>query len=260
MSCPNGEPDAQPSTSTQHADDLFARAQILDKITPEDRINLFVRAQPLSEEHQERIVAAYTLKLSHLSVRPSEESGMCEHLRSAPPPDEKAKSVFQDYKNKHQDANIADYNMLFNQYTGHEAGTIEKLYNWCENKDNVPVGFANLLIKMLDRLKLEFATQMAKKHEGIGAEAVMQANLKKIQAKSFYEAEAERKHLEESFYKILEDLEKLKQENKSLQREAKRRDEVIADLENQVADHHQAAVVARFENEITKLRLQLLGQ
>ncbi|WZH43608.1 hypothetical protein QYS62_004615 [Fusarium acuminatum] len=130
-----------------------------------DRQLMWSRNDPISDEEFKDAVKGYNEHIINPETGEADPFGV--HLRSSTPPMERARKQIQRLKDDGQDVPTALVKEIFHHYTLN-SGTFPALMEWSRDEKTIPVELANEFVKMIDRLKLEMASQLRDVNKKLG--------------------------------------------------------------------------------------------
>ena len=126
-----------------------------------DRRHLFVQSTPIPDNKKVDIVEKW--KASMVGDGTSEPSPMGDHLRPSTPPTERVQKTREQLEEMGIEVNDEIYKTIFDQFTGN-SGLYTSLQEYAADGKDIPVEHARELVRQIDRLKMEFATQTTRQH------------------------------------------------------------------------------------------------
>lgn len=126
-----------------------------------ERLNLFVKPNPMSAEQKAKILANHRKTLvGDLDEEQCDASFLADHLRPKTPPAERAEKRIQRLVDGGMSVSPGARGKIVRQCYENN-GLVSSLRQYCQGETHVEVKYVNELILEIDRLKLEMATQLA---------------------------------------------------------------------------------------------------
>ncbi|CAM1501036.1 Fc.00g101980.m01.CDS01 [Cosmosporella sp. VM-42] len=172
--------------------EFFGRVHPPPNLGHPDRSHIFVRSTPIPDERQKDILQRWKAKMAGDGT--SEPSPMGDHLRPSTPPTERAEKARQQLQEMGIEVTDEMYRTVFDQFT-ENSGLYTSLQEYASGKSEIPVEHAQRLVRQIDRLKMEFAAQIARQHAINKALKKEFDDFKKRTWKQIEELETENKQL-----------------------------------------------------------------
>ncbi|KAH6968648.1 hypothetical protein DER45DRAFT_621243 [Fusarium avenaceum] len=141
----------------EHDQKFWGEHHLEPPLNHPDRQLMWSRNDPISDEEFKDAVKGYNDHISNPETGKADPLGV--HLRSSTPPMERARKQIRRLKDDGQDVPTALVKEIFHHYTLN-SGTFPALMEWSRDEKTIPVELANEFVKMIDRLKLEMASQL----------------------------------------------------------------------------------------------------
>ena len=131
-----------------------------------NRRHLYAHNPPISDDEFAEALHAFNNSITNAET--GERDSLAAHQRPRTPPIERARRHMQSLEEQGvQFTDDLEKEIIDNMI--HSMGLVPALTEWCENEGNIPVVYANKLLKEIDQLKLAMAKQKRDLHEKLAS-------------------------------------------------------------------------------------------
>ncbi|KAF5011418.1 hypothetical protein FDECE_2481 [Fusarium decemcellulare] len=142
----------------RHSKDWWGTKHSLPAMGESDRQFLFARNPLITEEEAKHAVDTFNNAIRDEETGELNPLGL--HLRPSTPPMERAMKQIDGLKEQGYEVTPELRREIIENYA-RNSGLIPALHEWCKGKKDVPVAHVRELLAMIDRLKLEMASQLS---------------------------------------------------------------------------------------------------